>query len=88
MAKSVQQMNLSELEQAPASEEVVAELVKRLRSRVPQIETQRQARIDYSIASQLQGGSTASADDLLARAEAIEAAREAYVLARITGPSE
>ena len=68
-------MSLSELEQAPASEEVVAELVKRLRSRVPQIETQRQARIDYSIASQLQGGSTASADDLLARAEAIEAAR-------------
>lgn len=91
MAKTVQQMSLAELEAegagAPAPfSEVISELVYRIRTRVRQVESARQTRIDCSIAAQLQGGSTASPDDLLTRAETIEAARDVYVTARLTGP--
>jgi len=93
MAKTVPQMTLAEIEAPTAGSPepyatTIAELIRRLRSRTTSTEGARQARIDQSVQSQLQGGSVCHPPTLLANAEALEDARDAYVLARIAGPSE
>lgn len=93
MAKTVQQMTLAEIEVASTGSpepyaSIITELILRLRSRTTSVEGARQARIDQSVQSQLQGGGACDPPTLIANAEALEGAREAYVLARIAGPLE